>query len=311
MPPLGAPARAEQAATLGRIGHELATAPRARLAARRAAGARGSLRPGVVRGERDPRRPARLREEATRSERAARRARREPARSGIVDWLEARAAGDFEIFRPNLERRLELIQRYADCFTPFDDPYDVLLDDHEPGMSTADVAAVFARLKEGLVPLVARARGAGRRRAIRGDFPVERQRALLARGSLAVGDGRPVVAARRHGASVRDEPVGVGHPSDHALRRGRPDGILSCLHEFGHGLYERQVDPRYSAHAARGRRCPRRSTSRRAACGRTSSAAASRRGASSIRGCRRSSRSSSRTIPLASSTARSTASRRE
>ena len=28
-------------------------------------------------------------------------------------------------------------------------------------------------------------------------------------------------------------------------------GILSCLHEFGHGIYERQVDPAIHAHAAR------------------------------------------------------------
>ena len=74
---------------------------------------------------------------------------------GYHAWLEARAAADFEILRPHLERRLALTQEYVACHEPFDDPYDVLLDDHERGMRTADVAAIFARLKAELVPLVA------------------------------------------------------------------------------------------------------------------------------------------------------------
>ena len=50
---------------------------------------------------------------------------------GYTAWLEARAAADYEIFRPHLERRIALAQEYVACHEPFDDPYDPLLDDHE------------------------------------------------------------------------------------------------------------------------------------------------------------------------------------
>ena len=49
--------------------------------------------------------------------------------------------------------------------------------------------------------------------------------------------------------------------------------LYSCLHEFGHGLYEAQMDPRHYRTTLRGRRPGSASTSPRAGCGRTSSAA--------------------------------------
>ncbi len=73
-------------------------------------------------------------------------------------WVAARAASDYAAFRPWLDRILELKLRYLDCFPPADEPYDVFLDDFEPGMKTAEVRAVFERLKPVLIELSARAR---------------------------------------------------------------------------------------------------------------------------------------------------------
>jgi carboxypeptidase Taq len=71
-------------------------------------------------------------------------------------WVEARRTNDFELFRPYLERNVELRREYASCFE-VDEAYDALLDDFEPGMKTAEVREVFARLRDGLVPLIAEA----------------------------------------------------------------------------------------------------------------------------------------------------------
>src|ERR671933_142116 len=48
---------------------------------------------------------------------------------GLGAWLEARERRDFEVLRPHVERLLELKRRYIECFAPYDDAYDVLLDD--------------------------------------------------------------------------------------------------------------------------------------------------------------------------------------
>ena len=245
MPPLGAAARAEQATTLSRIGHDLATAPELgslieELLPFEEDSDPESVEASVIRVarrdyEKQRRVPSELRAEITRA-----------GSVGYVNWLEARAAGDYELFCPNFERRLELTRQYVDCFAPFEDPYDVLLDDHEPGMSTADVEAVFARLKEVLVPLVAGLGEPVDDAPIRGDFPVERQRAfsveVLTRWGMDDQSWRLDDTVHPFATNLSESDIRLTTRfDDHDLM-----GVLSCLHEFGHGVYERQVDPRYS-----------------------------------------------------------------
>ncbi len=107
-------------------------------------------------------------------------------------WLEARDRSDFGHFAPALERVLELQQRYIACFDgtgDFAHPYDVLLDDYEPGLTTVEVTTLFATLREELVPLVSAAAAAGEDgRVFPGHYPLERQKPfayeLLHRGRL-------------------------------------------------------------------------------------------------------------------------------
>src|SRR5512142_1620215 len=51
-------------------------------------------------------------------------------------WVEARAKSDFSIFRPHLEKVVELVHKYISFFPASDHPYDTLLDDYERGMKT-------------------------------------------------------------------------------------------------------------------------------------------------------------------------------
>jgi carboxypeptidase Taq len=245
MPPLGAPARAEQRATLARLTHDLATAPEIgalleELRELEESCERDSFEASVVRVarrdyEKERRVPSELRAEMTRA-----------GSLGYRAWLEAREAGDSEVLRPHLERRIALMHEYVACHEPYDDPYDVLLDDHEPGMLTADVERVFARLKDELVPLVAGLGEPVDDSCLHGRFPPDRQLDF----SLDV--------LRRWGMDDQawrlDETV---HPfaseiSESDIRLAvrfhgdSLEGLLSCLHEFGHGVYERQVDARYS-----------------------------------------------------------------
>ena len=79
--------------------------------------------------------PAELRAEITRNASVAEHA-----------WVEARERSDYAAYLPYLERSVELKRRYAECFEGFDGfehVYDPLLDDFEPGMTTAEVGAVL------------------------------------------------------------------------------------------------------------------------------------------------------------------------
>jgi len=174
--------------------------------------------------------------------------RAEIARAGALSepiWREARRTSNFELFRPPLEQAVELKQRYIECFQPVDEPYDALLDDFEPGLKTAEVRAVFDELKEGLVPLVAEI--AERSDAVddamlTGDFPVERQQQLESAVLHAFGflDEEWRVDETVHPFASKGGPQDVRLTTKH-----HPDNLTSlfaCMHEFGHGLYEYQVD---------------------------------------------------------------------
>jgi carboxypeptidase Taq len=164
---------------------------------------------------------------------------------GVAAWDEAKAASDFESFRPHLERQIELKRRYIACFPKTDDPYDVLLDEYEEGMTTAHVEDIFGRLKRELVQLVERHRGDSVA-DIRGPFPVERQQKA----------GRLVLAAFGYDPqSWRLDET----PHPFAAKPGAGDirltthtderdltSLFSTMHEFGHGVYEFDIDPAFA-----------------------------------------------------------------
>jgi carboxypeptidase Taq len=244
MPPEGGMARAETQGTLSRIAHELATAPELGelledLRGLEAEHPRESFEASVIRVarreyEKNRRVPAELRAEMTRA-----------SSIGYQTWLRAREACDYEVFRPQLERLIELTREYVACHEPYDDPYDPLLDDHEPGMKTAEVEVVFDRLRDELVEMVDALGEPVDDSCLFGDYPVERQRAFSLEMLSAWGmDDR----SWRLDYTVHPFAMAVAHNDIRLTTRFLPDdlsGILSCLHEFGHGLYERQVDPGY------------------------------------------------------------------
>jgi carboxypeptidase Taq len=245
MPPLGATGRAEQSATIVRLAHELGTAPELgalveELRELEEGHAHDSFEASLIRVARrdydkECRIPGELRAEMTRA-----------ASLGYRAWLEARAAADFEILRPHLERRLALTREYIACHEPFDDPYDVLLDDHDRGMRTADVAGVFARLKEELVPLIAGIGEPVDDSCLHGDFPPETQREFSSAVLRCWGMDDQ---AWRLDDTVHPFAVAVADSDIRLTTRFGSDnliGLLSCLHEFGHGLYEHQIDDRYT-----------------------------------------------------------------
>src|SRR5215217_1393844 len=149
MPPRGAEARAEQMATLAGLIHERSTSSEIgemleELRSYEADHAHDSIEASLIRVtrreyEKQKRVPTELQTDISRA-------------SGLAfpAWMEARETSNFASFAPHLERMLELKRQYVACFDEFDCAYDVLLDDFEPGMTTAEVAAVFARLRDAL-----------------------------------------------------------------------------------------------------------------------------------------------------------------
>jgi carboxypeptidase Taq len=162
---------------------------------------------------------------------------------GQQAWQEARAASDFGLFRDALARHIELRHRYVACFEPAEHPYDVLLDDFEPALTTAELRPLFATLRDELVELVATTAtdGGGPRNegVFAGPFEVDDQRRAVMDVLEAVGfdpDGWRLDPAP-HPFAQSLGPTDVRITTRYDLH---DFGVahFSALHEFGHGLYE-------------------------------------------------------------------------
>ena len=180
MPPGGAAVRAEQLATLQRVAHEKFTSDEVgRLL--------DDLRPyeeslpydsddaSLIRVARRDYEKARRVPGELRAEMARAAAQANPV------WIEARKKSDFALFLPHLEKNVALKHKYIECFDEADHVYDILLDDYEPEMKTAEVKAVFDDLKKDLVPLIAAIServDSVSDACLHGHFPVEAQRAF-------------------------------------------------------------------------------------------------------------------------------------
>jgi carboxypeptidase Taq len=163
-------------------------------------------------------------------------------------WMEARSKADFSIFRPHLERIVELVQEYISFFPPGDHPYDTLLDNFEPGMKTEDVRAIFDGLRPKQVKLIKAIAGSkqvkdtflfkkyNEKKLI--DFGVN----VISRFGYDWSRGRQDKAPHPFETtfSVDDVRITTRFEADNPLAT-----LFSTMHESGHAMYEQGVNPHY------------------------------------------------------------------
>jgi carboxypeptidase Taq len=237
MPAQGAPARAHQLAALARIAHERATGDEIGAWLEQLGGAElDGLEQDLVRlARRDYERARRVP-----SELAAELSRAHA--EGQERWREARAADDFAAFAPALERNVGLAREYGASLTDGGEGvYDALLADYDFGLRADTLRELFAALARKLPPLVAEARERHPRRALSVPQAAQEQAVAgtLARLGVDADSWRVDVSPHPFTAwmSPRDTRVTTRYEESGV------ESLLSSLHEYGHALYERQIDP--------------------------------------------------------------------
>jgi carboxypeptidase Taq len=163
-------------------------------------------------------------------------------------WVSARREQDFASFLPWLQQVVALKREEADAvgFADGGEPYDALLDEYEPGATSAWVDAVFAPLRAETVSLLEAIRGSRvqpEREILVREYPVDAQRTVGMRAAAMIGfcfdEGRLDVAAHPFCS-------GFG-PGDCRLTtrydpRHFPGAFFGTMHEAGHGIYEQGLD---------------------------------------------------------------------
>lgn len=248
MPAKGAAVRAEQLATLNRVAHEKATSATLGQLLE-------VLRPYEERLPYDSDEASLIRVARRDYEKAIRvpgELRADMARTSSlanVAWVEARKQADFSLFLPHLEKQLILKHRYIACFDDgkVENPYDVLLDDYEPGMKTAQVKALFDELKEGLVPLIAAVANSSQQvddSCLHQHYDIEKQRILcthiIEHFGFRADSWRldPTVHPFASNSCTTDIRITTRYYNHYI-----GPALFGSMHECGHGLYENGVSP--------------------------------------------------------------------
>jgi carboxypeptidase Taq len=240
MPRGAAEQRSEEMAAMEGVLHARRTDPRIAdwLAAADPADAEGRAQVRLVRRshERAVKVPSRLAEEIARVTSMA---------QGI--WAGARAADDVAAFLPVLTEVIGLRREEATCLAQGGDAYDALIDDYEPGMTGAEIAALFDRMRPRLVALRSAVLASPHQpQALEGHFGTEAQ-LRLAR-DLATAFGYDWNSGR---LDLAVHPFSSGSGADvrittRVVETDPFNCFYSTIHEVGHACYELGIDPDYA-----------------------------------------------------------------
>ncbi len=158
------------------------------------------------------------------------------------EWAKARAEDDFAAFQPWLEKIVDLNARIAEALGYDDHIYDALLDQYEPGMKTAQIAAIFQQLKDEQIPLVraiAEQLDAVDNSVLKRDYDESKQETFGIAVASAIGYD---FERGRLDRAVHPFTSGFGSNDVRITTRYEqnwlPAGLFATMHEAGHAMYE-------------------------------------------------------------------------
>jgi carboxypeptidase Taq len=166
-------------------------------------------------------------------------------------WVKAKAAADFSIFQPHLEKIVDLRKQYADLFKPYDHIYDPLLDDFEPGMKTADVKEIFEKLRPQQVALLQEIaekeppNNAFIKQHYRQEFQEIFGRYVITRFGYDWHRGRLDEAPHPF---TTEFGLGDVRITTRYLKEDAGSALFGTMHEAGHAMYGQGVPEKYKRH---------------------------------------------------------------
>ncbi len=156
-------------------------------------------------------------------------------------WDYARKNNDYNHFAPSLQKLIVLKQKETELLGYTSHPYDALLDQFEPGMTTVKLEKLFSEVKSALVPFVKEivAKKPVDDSFLKQNYDSDKQWnfgiELLKNMNFDFNIGRQDISSHPFTTSFSSKDVRVTTRINvNDLR----EMIWSCIHEGGHALYE-------------------------------------------------------------------------
>jgi carboxypeptidase Taq len=240
MPRGSADVRGEQLAALETEYHSLVTAPKITRLLDRAQASTDGLEDWQISNLREMRRQ---RDFAIATPVALVSRLAKAASKAEAKWLQARESGKFEDFAPHLEEVVHLVRDKAALLGQARNlaPYDALVDEFSPGLTSGEIDAMFKALSRRLPGLIREVLVRQEQRPVLpivGKFSAGKQRALAVEVMKAIG-----FPFDRGRLDESEHPFTEGVPGDVRVTTrfdtSEPfSGLLGALHETGHAMYD-------------------------------------------------------------------------
>ena len=168
-------------------------------------------------------------------------------------WREAKEKNDYGKFKPYLGKIVKLAREIADHLGWDEHPYDALLDLYEEGLRTRDVEKLFTPLEKEIKRIVDRVLSEERfpREHPLEKIKYERERMERVNHEILKLLGYPLGSRGRLDVSPHPFTVNMGVFDVRITTRYEgfdfKRTLLAVVHEFGHALYELQIDEKLSA----------------------------------------------------------------
>lgn len=170
-------------------------------------------------------------------------------------WKKAKAAKDFEKFKPELEKLTNLRKEAAEILMEVKKtatPYDALIDIFEPKMTADKISEIFDELKNGLISIMKNCKTAPKQpdtSFLGRKVPIDIQRKI---SSSLVKFIDYDVESKKAGGRIdeTEHPFTTGYYDDvrittHYYENKFATSLFSVLHEGGHAIYEQNLDPKW------------------------------------------------------------------
>jgi carboxypeptidase Taq len=173
----------------------------------------------------------------------------------VNTWKKAKKTKNYALLRPELEKLVSLSQQEARLLMPVKraaTPYDALIDNFEPRMTTETIATVFDELQQELTALLQKIQNVPNQpdtSILRHSIPVETQRKIARALTETLGyDTESPAAGGR--IDETEHPFTTGYYDDvrittHYHTDNFASSIFSVLHETGHALYEQNLNQKW------------------------------------------------------------------
>lgn len=166
-------------------------------------------------------------------------------------WREARAANDFRMLKPHLEKVVKLVREEAAIKAEIFgcSAYDALLDKYDRGRKSAQIDVVFDNLQAFLPnfiqQVVEKQTSQAKTTELKGPFPVEKQKQLAKKMLDVIG-----FDFNKGRLDESHHPFCGGYPGDIRITTRYDESnfltaIMGVQHEAGHAMYEAQLPERW------------------------------------------------------------------